>query len=186
MSVVRGDDEDGGVGRARQERAGIGLEILVDEGGVHFSMTPLARRSSLAMPREPLSRVPMQDALALEIAQGRDRQVAAGEDPDRLVEQPADRAQLRVLRVPALLLLVGQASLQAADEAALHEARGDPGVVIGQRPQREATLQGPQTCSALLVLEARGPPHLDLDAVLAQLLLVPGRPARNIGSCPRR
>ena len=31
---VRGDDEDGGVGGARHERGGIGLEVLVDEGGV--------------------------------------------------------------------------------------------------------------------------------------------------------
>ena len=139
-----------------------------------FSMTPLARQQLPGdAPRAAVARAD-ENALALEIAQGRDRQVAAGEDPDRLVEQPAHRAQLRVLRMPPLLLLAGQASLQAADEAALHEARGDPRVVIGQLPQGEATLQGPQRGAPLLVLEPRRPPHLDLNAVLAQVFLVPG------------
>src|SRR5436853_6688950 len=76
--------------------------------------------------------------------------------------------------MPPLLLLAGQASLQAADEAALHEARGDPRVVIDQLPQGEAALQGPQRGAPLLVLEPRRPPHLDLNAVLAQVFLVPG------------
>ena len=138
------------------------------------------------MPRAPLSRVPDDDALALEVAQGLDRQVAAGEDPDRLVEQPADRAQLRVLGVPALLLLAGEASLQAADEAALHERRRDPGVVVDQRPQRQAALQRPQRAAALLVLDPRGAPHLDLDAVLAQLLLVLLGELVVLRSCPPR
>ena len=149
---VGGDHEDGGVGRPVDQRGGVGIEVLVDEGG-DFPSMPLALSSCLAMPREPLSRVPMQDALALEVAQGRDRQVAAGEHPDRLVEQPAHRAQLRVLGVPALLLLVGQAALQAADEVALHEAGGDAGVVVGQRPQRNAALQRPQHAAAFLVLD---------------------------------
>ena len=132
-----------------------------------FSMTPLARMSSLAMPRAPLSRVPMRMRLPL-----RSRRVVIGRSP-RVKTQTGswnsrpDRAQLGVLRVPALLLLAGQAPLQAADQAALDEARGDPGLVVGQRPQRDAALQRPQRAAAFPVLDPRGPPHLDLDAVLA-------------------
>ena len=105
------------------------------------------------------------DALALEVAQGRDRQVAAREHPDRLVEQPPDRAQLGVFRVPALLLLGGQASLQAADQVALDEAAVIPELssvsAAGSGDPRAASASSPSVIDAWCA-------DLDLDAVLAQ------------------
>ena len=126
------------------------------------------------------------DALALEVAQRRDRQVAAREHPDRLVEQAAHRAQLGVFRMPTFLLLGGEASLQAADEVAFDERRRDPEVVVDQGAQRQATLQRPQGAAALLVLDAGGAPNLDLHAVLAQSLLGIAWRDRSTGSCRRR
>ena len=124
---IRRDDEDGGIGRARDERArrrpsrSSSMKVAFS-----FSMTPLASSSCLAMPREPLSRVPIMMRLPL-----RSRRVVIGRSP-RVKTQTGswnsrpDRAQLGVLGVPALLLLGGQAPLQAADQAAFDEARGDP------------------------------------------------------------
>src|SRR5262245_52755408 len=87
------------------------------------------------------------------------------------MEQPSDRVQLRVFRMPVFLLLGGQTPLETGDEIALHEACVYSRFVIDQSPQRQATLQRPKGGATLLVLEEAFLSHIELDPIFAQVLL---------------
>ena len=100
------------------------------------------------------------------------RQVAAREYPHRLVHEPAEGAQLGVFDAAAFLLFGCEASLQAADEATLHEPCRDPSAVVGERAQRDAALQRSYRGFTFRIGDLRGSPYLHLDAVFAQLVLI--------------
>src|SRR5262245_37370393 len=74
--------------------------------------------------------------------------------------------------MPTLLLLARQPPLQAADQATLHEAGRNAGCIVDHGAQEEAALERPHLVAALLVLDVRRPPHVDLNPVPPQFLLV--------------
>ena len=179
------EDEDGGIGRAGKERAGIAGKVLADEGRrLLVDHAVGAQQLTRDGPRPAVQR-PDHDALAFEVAQRRNRQVAAREYPHRLVHEPAEGAQLGVFDVAAFLLFGCEASLQAADEATLHEPCRDPSAVVGERAQRDAALQRAYRRFALGIGDPRGSPYLDLDPVFAQLLLVAARQLGILGVARR-
>ena len=125
-----------------EQRCGVGGKGAVDQGGIGLVDAVGFQQLVGDAPGAALARAG-EDALALEVAQAGDRHVGAGEHPDRLVEHPPDRPELRVLLVAALGLLGGEPPLQAAHQAALDEGGVDAGPLLQQRPQRGEPLGTP-------------------------------------------